>query len=219
MSRLALYAEHPRARTGVPVGEVPRAAWIAEDLGLVDGPGWAGRVVLLVGCSPFGPGPEAARAAHHMGADVYIAVRDPAKGQAFARELRADGRPGAVDVVRMDLAALESVRAGVDDFLDRSDGRLHVLINSAGHSYLFHLLKDTLVASTSSSFNSRVISLTPAAHRRGEAGLGGPNFDSAEHDASAANGQARLANVYFVSKLDRTYQSQNLRALGFIRPS
>lgn len=83
-----------------------------------------------------------------------------------------------------------------------------------GHFLLFHLLKDALLASASPSFNSRVISVSSGAHRRGEIDFDDLNFESTEYTPLGAYDQSKLANILFANELDRRYQSQNLRALS-----
>lgn len=85
---------------------------------------------------------------------------------------------------------------------------------SLGHFYLFQLVKDALLASASPSFNSRVISVSSAAHRRTTIHLDDLNFEHTEYDPLVAYGQSKLANVHFANELDRRYQSQNLRAVS-----
>jgi NAD(P)-dependent dehydrogenase (short-subunit alcohol dehydrogenase family) len=93
-------------------------------------PDQAGRLVIVTGANS-GTGQEATRRLAAAGAEVIMAVRTPAKGeQARAEILAAD--PGArLEVRRVDLADLASVR----EFADRliADGTpVDVLINNAG---------------------------------------------------------------------------------------
>ncbi|KAI0378948.1 NAD(P)-binding protein [Hypomontagnella monticulosa] len=236
MARLAPYAEVHKAPQG-PGDARPTASQVVEDQGLIMSPEWSGRVVLITGCSPGGLGPEVARAIRLTGADVFITVRDITKGQRVAQELLSDGKHGKVEVIQMDLASLASVRAGAQEFLQKSDNKLNVLINNAGimacpqgktqdgfelqlginhlgHFYLFHLLKDALIASATPSFNSRVISLSSAAHRYGKINFDDLNFEHSEYNSFAAYGQSKLATAYFSNELDRRYQSQGVRALS-----
>lgn len=131
MTRLAPYAEQHRVTQG-PGDSRPTATQIVEDQGLVASPSWTGRVVLITGCSPGGLGPETAKAIHLTGADVFMAVRDVAKGKQVADEILADGKPGKIDVTQMDLGSLKSIRAGAEEFLRKSGSKLNVLINNAG---------------------------------------------------------------------------------------
>lgn len=128
MSPLAPYAEQHKNITG-PGDARPTAIQIVQDQGLVGK--WAGKVAIVTGCSPGGLGPETARALHVTGADVYITVRDVAKGEEVAKDILSDGKPGKVQVIKLDLGSLESVRQGVKEFLSKSD-KLNVLINNAG---------------------------------------------------------------------------------------
>lgn len=91
---------------------------------------------------------------------------------------------------------------------------LHLGTNHLGHFYLFHLVKDALLASASPSFNSRVISVSSAGHRRKTINFDDLHFDHTEYEPFAAYGQSKLANVYFANELDRRYQSQNVRAVS-----
>lgn len=99
---------------------------------MMHSPDWAGRVVLITGCSPGGLGPETAKAIHLTGADVYITVRNKDKGEQVAQEIAADGHSGKVVVIEMDLSSLKSIRTGAEDFLRQSGNRLNILINNAG---------------------------------------------------------------------------------------
>ncbi|KAI1464076.1 NAD(P)-binding protein [Daldinia caldariorum] len=236
MARLAPYLEQHKTYAG-PGDARPTAIQVVEDQGLVSSSEWVGRVVLVTGCSPGGLGPETAKAIHLTGADVYITSRDAAKGKQIAEEIRTDGKPGKVEFIVMDLASLKSIRAGAEEFLRKSGNKLNILINNAGimacpqgktedgfelqfgtnhlgHFYLFHLLKDALLASATPSFNSRVISVSSAAHRNKEINLDDPNFEKREYIPLKAYGESKLANIYFANELDRKYKSQNLRALS-----
>jgi len=108
----------------------PTALQIVRDCGLGDG-SLAGNVMLVTGCTS-GIGPETARALHATGADVYMTARDPARAADLAASMRAAGHAGRVEVLRMELAELASVREAAGEFLRRSGGRCHVLVNNAG---------------------------------------------------------------------------------------
>src|SRR4051794_38450266 len=108
MTRLAPYAEKFRLEKLKGPGDArPTAVQIVQDQGLVDSPEWVGRVVLITGCSPGGLGPEVARAIRLTGADIYITSRDLVKGKQVVDELLADGKPGKVEVIQMELSSLE----------------------------------------------------------------------------------------------------------------
>ncbi|KAI1359660.1 short chain dehydrogenase [Xylaria arbuscula] len=238
MARIAPYAEEHKLENLKGPGDArPTAIQIIEHQGLVGDPAWSGRVVLITGCSPGGLGPETAKAIRLTGADVYITSRDLAKGKQVADELLADGKPGKVEVIQMDLDSLDSVRAAAKEFLQRSGNRLNILINNAGvmacpqgktqdgfetqfgtnhiaHFLLFNLVKDAMISSATPAFNSRVVSVSSGAHRRGIINLDDLNFDHTEYTPLGAYDQSKLANILFANELDRRYKSQNLRGLS-----
>ncbi|KAL1858820.1 hypothetical protein Daus18300_009818 [Diaporthe australafricana] len=238
MARLAPYYEqHKLENVRGPGDSRPTAAQIIEDQGLTDSPEWAGRVVLITGVSPGGLGLETAKAIHLTGADVYITSRNLVKGKEIAEEIRADGKPGKVDVVQLELDSLDSVRTAASEFLLKSGSKLNILINNAGimgcpkgqtkdgfelqfgtnhlgHFLLFQLLKDALLASASPTFNSRVISVSSCAHRGSNISFDDLNFEKTEYTPLGAYKQSKLANILFANELDRRYQSQSLRALS-----
>ncbi|KAM0200597.1 hypothetical protein ACHAQI_011572 [Fusarium lateritium] len=220
MTRLAPYLEQHKSLNG-PGDARPTATQIIEDQGLVGE--WSGRTVLVTGCSPDGIGPETARTFHLAGADVFITARSIAKGEQVAKDILSDGRPGIVQVIEMDLASIDSIRAGADQFLSKSimacpqgktkDGfELQFGTCHLGHFLLFQLLKDVLLASSTPEFNSRVISVSSAAHRDGQINLDDLNWEKTEYNAWAAYGQAKLANAHFANELDRRYGKLGLHS-------
>src|SRR4051812_23560436 len=90
----------------------------------------SGRVTVVTGASA-GLGVETTRALTSVGAHVVMAVRDPAKGERAATEVRASVPSASVEVATLDLASLDSVRRFADELLSRHD-RIDLLINNAG---------------------------------------------------------------------------------------
>lgn len=89
-----------------------------------------GRRFVITG-SNSGTGKEAARRIAAAGGHVIMAVRTEEKGHAAAEEIRRDVPNASLEVRRVDLADLASVRAFADGIL--ADGHpLDVLINNAG---------------------------------------------------------------------------------------
>ncbi|KAI1734667.1 NAD(P)-binding protein [Xylaria scruposa] len=81
-----------------------------------------------------------------------------------------------------------------------------------GHFYLFHLVKDALLASATPTFCSRVVSVSSAAHRNTTINLDDLNWEKREYLTLKAYGQSKLANVHFTNELDRRFSAQHLRA-------
>ncbi|MFJ4467699.1 SDR family oxidoreductase [Streptomyces sp. NPDC089424] len=93
-------------------------------------PDQSGKLAVVTGANS-GTGREAAKQLAGAGAHVVLAVRTPAKGEQARGEIVA-AHPGArVEVRRLDLADLASVRDFADGLI--SDGRpLDLLLNNAG---------------------------------------------------------------------------------------
>lgn len=88
------------------------------------------QVVIITG-SNTGLGKEAARALAARGAEVVIAVRDTARGEAAAADIRAK-HPGAqLRVMACDLSSLASVQRFAAEYA-ASGKPCHVLIANAG---------------------------------------------------------------------------------------
>ena len=225
-SRYAAAHQSPKG----PGDSRPTALDIVNDEGLqgklVD------KVALITGCSS-GIGIETARALNATGAKLFLGVRDVAKGQAALSDIL---EPGRVELLKMDLNSLDSVRAAAAEFLERSK-TLNILINNAGimatpkgktadgfelqfgtchlaHFLLFQLLKPTLLASSTPSFNSRVVALSSSGHRIAGVRLDDYNFEKGEYSPWVAYGQAKTSNIYFANELDRRYGSKGLHGLS-----
>jgi len=140
--------------------------WSTADL-----PSQAGRRVVVTGANS-GLGLVTARELARAGARVVLAVRDPARG-----ERAAAGLDGDVEVRRLDLADLESVR----DFAAVWTGDLDVLVNNAGIMMVpagltvdgfelqlgtNHLGHFALTAMLFPHLTDRVVTLSSGAHRR-----------------------------------------------------
>ncbi|MFF4813417.1 oxidoreductase [Kitasatospora sp. NPDC001309] len=189
-------------------------AWNADRI-----PDQTGRLFVVTGASS-GLGLATARALAHRGGRVVLAVRDEAKGRRVAAEITAE-RPGAsLEVRRLDLADLDSVRAFAERL--RSDGlRPDVLVNNAGvlapprtlsaqghelqfaanhlgHFALTGLLLDLLAGGT----DPRVVTVSSANHRQGRF-----HFDDLigerGYSPMGRYNQSKLANAVFGRELHR----------------
>jgi hypothetical protein len=128
MSLIAPYAKEHRDTNG-PGDARPTALKIIRDQSL-DGK-LSGKVILVTG-GTSGIGFETVRALHATGADVYFTGRDVEKGKKAEEELRYDNKLGKLEYVEMGLDSLRSIREFAADFLDRTSGKLNILICNAG---------------------------------------------------------------------------------------
>lgn len=208
----------------------PTALDIVRDEGL-EGK-LSAKVALITGCSS-GIGIETARALHATGIRLFLGVRDTVKGQSALSDIL---KPGHVDLLKMDLNSLESVRAAVAEFHKKSQ-TLNILINNAGvmatpqgktadgfetqfgtnhlaHFLLFQLLKPTLLASSTSSFNSRVVALSSSGHRAGGIRFDDYGFEKGDYSPWSAYGQSKTANIYMANEIERRYGTKGLHGLS-----
>src|SRR5215208_614798 len=107
------------------------ASWSAEQI-----PDQSGRIAVVTGANS-GIGLVAARELARAGAKVVMAVRDTSRGEEAAERAR-DAAPGAdLEVMRLDLADLSSVREFADAFAASHEGP-DLLVNNAGVMALPH---------------------------------------------------------------------------------
>ena len=224
------YAASHKTTQG-PGDSRPTALDIVKDEGL-EGK-LSDKVVLITGCSS-GIGIETARALNATGARLFLGVRDVAKGEAALSDIL---KPGHVELLKMDLNSLDSVRAAAAEFLKKSK-TLNILINNAGimalpevhktadgfeaqfgtnhlaHFLLFQLLKPTLLASSTRSFNSRVVALSSSGHRAGGVQSDNYGFEKGGYTPWAAYGQSKTANIYMANEIERRYGAKGLHGLS-----
>lgn len=212
----------------------PTALQIVDDEGLRGG--LPGKVALVTGGNT-GLGLETARALHATGATVWITSRSAAKGEAARADILASPTKGAgaVHVLELRLDSLASVRKAAARFLAEED-RLDILVlnagvmatprgvtedgfetqfgtNHLGHFLLFFLLRDTLLASFSPARAARVVSLSSIGHRYGKGVIAGDyNFDTEEYEPWKAYSQAKTANIYLATEVERRYGARGLHA-------
>src|SRR4051812_15750698 len=171
--------------------------WTADDLPKLDG-----RTFVVTGANS-GIGRMAARELARAGARVVLAVRDTSKG-----EEAADSMPGSVEVRRLDLADLASVR----DFAGSWDGPLDVLVNNAGVMAVpesqtkdgfemqigtNHLGPFALTNLLLPNITDRVVTVSSGAHRIGGLDLDDLNWNSRGYQRWRAYGQSKLSNLLF----------------------
>lgn len=196
------------------------SAWQTDGIGDL-----AGRRMVVTGANT-GLGFQSALAFARYGAEVVLAVRNPAKGAEAASRIVADTPAASVRVASLDLTDLASIRAfgvteaaaGPIDALVNNAGvmlvperrfthdgfELHMGTNHLGHVLLTSLLLPALAAAPA----GRVVSLSSLAHRAA------PRLDtnlgvSGRYSPMGAYGQSKLATLMFGLDLDR-----RLRAAG-----
>ena len=201
--------------------------WTEKDV-----PDQSGRVAIVTG-SNTGLGFDNARVLAARGAQVVLAVRDTAKGDAAADRIR-ELTPGAAVVVhKLDLGSLASVRtAGAE--LAAAYPRIDLLINNAGVMYppkqttadgfelqfgtnhLGHFaLTGLLLNNLLSVDGSRVVVVSSIAHNiRAKIDFADLQWDTRRYDRVASYGQSKLANLMFAYDLQRRLAAAKAKTIA-----
>jgi len=208
----------------------PSAIQIIKDEGL-EGK-MTDKVFIVTGASA-GIGIETGRALAATGGTVFLTVRDLDKGEAACKSYL---EPGRVELLEMDNSSLESVRAAAKTFLGKSS-KLNVLVNNAGimaapytktaegfesqfatnhlaHFLFFCLVKDTMIASSTPQFHSRVVNVSSSGHMAGEVQFDNYAFESGNYTPWAGYGQSKTANIYMANEIETRYGSKGLHGLS-----
>jgi NAD(P)-dependent dehydrogenase (short-subunit alcohol dehydrogenase family) len=182
-------------------------------------PDLGGRLAVVTGAGS-GLGLSTARELARAGADVVLAVRAPARGTAAAEAIRAAAPRSRVEVRRLDLADLGSIRAFADRFLDDYPA-LDLLVNNAGvmatpyrttadgfelqfgTNHLGHFaLTGRLLPALSAALAARVVTVSSDLHALGRLDFRDLNARR-RYRRLRAYGTSKLANLLFTAELDR----------------
>jgi NAD(P)-dependent dehydrogenase (short-subunit alcohol dehydrogenase family) len=191
--------------------EVFRTGWRARDI-----PDLSGKHAIVTGANS-GLGLHTALELARHGASVVLAARSRVKGEQALERVRAAAQGGRLELRRLDLADLDSVR----EFASRSDEPLDILVNNAGVmaipprqtvdnfemqlgvNHLGHFaLTGLLLPRLLERPGARVVTVSSTAHR-----MGSMDFADLMSERSyrpwAAYGRSKLANLLFMRELDR----------------
>lgn len=193
--------------------------WTTADI-----PDQSGRIAAVTGANS-GVGFQVAKALAGRGATVLLACRDLDRAKDAADRIAVGMPPGAVEVVRLDLASLASVRQTCQE-LGKSLPRLDLLINNAGlmftpyaktvdgfesqlgvnhfgHFALTGLLLDKLLYTP----GSRVVTVSSLGHRRGKIKfddlMSRRSYRQNSYGPYSAYNESKLANLLFTYELAR----------------
>ena len=172
-----------------------------------------------------------------QGGRVILACRNPADGERARAEIIAQGCPGTVEVMELDLADLQSVRRFAQEVLEKNIP-LHGLVNNAGvmntpaqktkdgfelqfgTNHLGHfLLTELLLPALTAGAPSRIVNVSSCFHdvalgRKGEIRLEDLNFESRKYDGWAAYAQSKLANLLHARHLAKRLQGSGITAVS-----
>lgn len=187
-----------------------------------------GKRFLVTGVSS-GIGLETARSLVSHGASVVGAVRNLAKAEPATASVRdAASQGGSLELIDLDLASLQSVRACADKLL--ADGQPFDAIianagvmatpfgrtidgfevqfgtNHLGHFALINQIEPLLAD------NGRLVVLSSLAHRGADIDLDDPNFEQQAYDPWVAYSRSKTANLLFAVEFDRRHRDRGIRA-------
>ena len=188
-----------------------------------------GKRILVTGVSA-GLGVETARSLAVRGAQVVGAARDLTKAKAATMQARKDAAAsgGSLELIALDLASLESVRACADGLLARGEPFDVVIANAGvmatpfghtadgfetqfGTNHLGHFVLVNRIAPLIPT-GGRVINLSSAGHRYSNVDLQDPNFERTPYEPFVAYGRSKTANILFAVAFDRRHQKRGVRA-------
>ena len=192
---------------------------------VLNGQDLRGKTIVVTGVSA-GLGVETARALVTHGAHVIGTARAPSKARSATASFADQG--GGLELVEMDLASLESVRACADALLARGTPLDRIICNAGvmaipqgktadgfetqfGTNHLGHFVFVNRLAPLLRD-GSRVVMLSSAGHRFADVDVEDPNFEHRTYDPWAGYGGAKTSNILFAVEFDRRHRSEGIRA-------
>ena len=192
---------------------------MAKDL-VATVPDLSGKLAVITGANS-GLGFGLTRRLSAAGADVVMAIRNRAKGEAATEEILQTVPDAKLTIKSLDLSSLASV-AALGEQLNAECRPIDILINNAGvmtpperdttadgfelqfgSNHLGHFaLTAHLLPLLRAATGARVVSLSSLAARYGKIHFDDPQFEKS-YSANAAYGQSKLAVLMFARELDR----------------
>ncbi|HEV8017127.1 MAG TPA: SDR family NAD(P)-dependent oxidoreductase [Steroidobacteraceae bacterium] len=188
-----------------------------------------GKRILVTGVSA-GLGVETARALSAHGARVVGTARDLGKATVATAQVRKDAAVGggSFEMVALDLASLDSVRACADGLLAKAKPFDVVIANAGvmatpfghtadgfetqfGTNHLGHFVLVNRLAPLIRA-GGRLVNLTSSGHRRANVDLEDPNFARTPYDPFIAYGRSKTANILFAVAFDQRHRRRGIRA-------
>jgi NAD(P)-dependent dehydrogenase (short-subunit alcohol dehydrogenase family) len=178
-----------------------------------------GRTYLITGGNS-GVGYEAAAHLHRANADVIIAARSVEKGEQAAKNLARLPGTGAVELLQLDLASLESIGHANSDIRKYTDG-LDAVVNNAGimqtpqaetvdgfelqfgTNHLGHFMLNYLTFDLVEARSGRIVPVSSIVHHQAD----GINFADPmlvhDYSPTLAYRQSKIANLMYGIELAR----------------
>ncbi|KAG6854132.1 hypothetical protein C0991_010296 [Blastosporella zonata] len=207
-------------------GFPPKSAFSVDDI-----PDLSGRVIIVTGANTAYPSKLRTLITYLLtqallvhNAKVYIAARSKDKAEAAIEDLKKDTGKEAI-FLKVDLADLQSIKAGAEEFLrgvmappveliTQQGYDLQFGTNVLGHFYLTKLLLPALLAGAQSSPDgkARVVNTSSSGHM-----LGKLDFNTFKDSPKRKKttpftlySQSKFGNVVFSNELARRYGNQGI---------
>lgn len=189
-----------------------------------------GKTAIITGGNS-GIGFETAKGLLALDAQVILAVRNTKKGAQARATLLALYPSAQIDVMKLDLADLETIRKFAEQF-NKAFDKLDLLINNAGimappfskttdgfelqfgSNHLGHFaLTGLLLPLLANTSGSRVVTVSSRAHSRGTIDF--DNLDGSKgYQAKKFYNQSKLANLYFALELDKRFKEHGYQTIS-----
>lgn len=204
-----------------------KTKWTFENI-----PDLSGKTIIVTGGNS-GLGYESVKAFALKGAEVILACRTIEKGEKAKAEIMQFKPAGSIEVMKIDLMDLASVKSFADEFLKKYP-KLNVLLNNAGimatpffktkdgfeaqlgTNHLGHFaLTGHLLERIKSTPNSRVVNVSSLAHRSGVMDFNDLMFEKGrEFKPFRAYGQSKLTNLLFTYELQRYFETNKIDSIA-----
>ncbi len=180
-----------------------------------------------------GLGYESVKAFAMKGAEVILASRSKERGDHSRNEILKEFPEANIKVMLLDLGELESVKGFASEFRKHYN-KLDVLLNNAGImmspyfrtkdgfegqmgiNHLGHFaLTGLLIDILKKTANSRVVTVSSNAHKRGKMDFNNLLFENGrDYSPIRAYGRSKLANLLFTNELQRRLERNNSATLA-----
>ncbi|WP_020671428.1 oxidoreductase [Amycolatopsis nigrescens] len=197
-------------------------------------PDQTGRTALITGANS-GLGLRSAEVLAAKGARVLLACRSAERGERALRTVGAVATGAEPELVRLDLADLESVRLAASSARRLSGDALHILINNAGllpgsegrtadgfelafgTNHLGHAaLTWLLMPALRGAGHARVVALSSVAAVAARGELTDLGFEHRRYRPDLAYGRSKLATQVFALELDRRLRAADEPVLSVV---
>jgi NAD(P)-dependent dehydrogenase (short-subunit alcohol dehydrogenase family) len=191
-------------------------------------PNQSGKIAIVTGSSS-GIGYETARVLAKKNAKVIVAVRNIEKGSKAKSKIVSENSDAELDVMKLDLADLDSVKSFVKDFKSKYT-QLNLLINNAGvmippysktkdgfelqfgTNHLGHFaLTLELLDLIEKTKDARIVNVSSGAHKYGKINFEDLNWEERDYKAWKAYGDSKIANLYFTKELAEKVADKNIQ--------